>query len=538
MGKEIIRGTDARTILLKGINELADTVKVTLGPKGRNIVVVNEFTSPYITNDGATIAREFDLKDPVLNVGAEILKEVALKTNDLAGDGTTTATILAQSLANSGNELINKGYNPITLKEEITNKIEEIIKNINKLSKPVVSIKVMKQIAKVACGDDYVAELIAKAYNKLGKNGNIEIKESKSTDTTMEFIEGFEAEVGFASPYFITDETKMVAEANNPYLLISDDVISDFSQIQNIIEQIKNTDETLVIICNDITDEILSSLIIEKIEKRLKVIIIKSNLILGDNHDLLSDISVLTNSVFYSMLLGKNLSLADINDLGRCEKIIVNKDKFIVIKGDYIPTELEKRKLQITRQIDNAETDYEKDALIMRLNKLAGSIAYINVGGNSIIEIKEKKMKVEDALCAVKSALEEGIVLGAGVSLFKLAEDIKDDDHASVLIKEMLTAPIKQLFINAGIEKYDNFLSTISKNENLGYDIISNQIVDLYETGILDSAKCLKSALASAISVISLLLTTEAIIVDTTSESIIKKEINDDIIMNNKKGYL
>ena len=537
MGKEIIRGNEARKILLEGINELANTIKVTLGPKGRNVVIVNEFTAPYITNDGATIAREIDLNDRTLNVGAEILKEVALKTNDLAGDGTTTATILAQTLAISGSKLINEGYNPILLKDELTIKINEIIKEIDQISKPVTSFKAMKQVASVACGDEYIADLIARAYSKIGSNGIIEIKESKLTSTTLEFTEGFEAEGGFASPYFITDENQMTAEAINPYLLITDRVINDLNQIKNIIETIKSIDETLIIICDDISDDILSYLIIEKIEKRLKVIVIKSNLILGNNNDLLSDISIITNSTFFSVMTGKDIINADLSCLGHCEKIIVDKDKFIIIKGQYIPTELKKRKAQINKLIENANTDYEKENLKNRLNKLSDSIAYINVGANSVIEIKEKKMKIEDALCATKAALEEGIVLGAGVTFFKLADKLKEKNKVDILIKEMLTSPIKQLFINAGIENYKEILIDISQDNNLGYDIITNKIGDLFEMGIIDSAKCLKTALLSAISVISLLLTTESIVVDTSKESIMKKAINDEVIINNKQGY-
>lgn len=530
MSKNIINGKNARNGLLNGINKLADTIKVTLGPKGRNVVISNEFNTPYITNDGATIAREIEFEDRLENVGVELIKGVTQKTNDLAGDGTTTATILAQALLIEGLKYIEKGYNPLILKEEIDTEIKYLIIKLKKLSTNIISVEEIKNIAKISCGNKEIGELIGESMDKIGLNGIITIEESQSIETKLDIVNGYEFEYGYASSYLLNDNNKMMADFSDPYILITDYKINSMDQIVNMLEKVIEINGNLVIICDSIDEQVLSTLILNKLRNIINLTVIKTNNDGENRKNTLNDIAVLTGGKFISCETNESLQNLTINDLGKSSQIKVFKDKTNIINGKGNIEEIKKHIEFIKKQLNNNMTDFEKDLLQNRLSKLTGSAAIIKVGALTELEMKEKKMKIEDALCSTKAALKEGILPGGGIAYLHLSKQIKNNNVGATILKEALQVPFKQLLINSGII-YNDILNQILKEDfGIGYDVITDKLVNMKEKGIIDSTMVERIALESASNIVSLILTTENVVLDISKDSLLKKEINDEII--------
>jgi chaperonin GroEL len=536
MSKNIISGIEARNALLNGINKLADTIKITLGPKGRNVVISNEYSTPYITNDGATIAREIELEDRLENVGVELIKGVSGKTNDLAGDGTTTATILAQALLIEGLKYVEKGYNPLILKEEIDKTVKDIVVKLKGLSTDITSTDEIKNIAKISCGNNEIGDLIGNAMDKIGLNGIITIEESHNTLTKLEIVNGYELNYGYASSYLLTDNSKMVTDFSNPYILITDQKITSIDQIMNILEKVIEVNGNLVIICNTIDESVLSNLILNKLRNIINVSVIKTNDDGENRKNALTDVSIITNGKFISNEANDSLTDISLEDLGRSSQIIIHKDKSSIINGWGIKENTMNHIKSIEKQIQNSVTDFERDTLKERLSKLTGCAAIIKVGALTELEMKEKKMKIEDALCSTKAALKEGILPGGGVTYLYLSKQIKDKTIGSMILKEALQVPFKQLLINSGIIYNDILNKVINSEFGIGYDVLTDEIVDMKKYGIIDSTMVERIALESATNIVSLILTTENIIVDTSKDSLIKKEFNDELLSNSSEG--
>lgn len=536
MSKNIVNGMEARNNLLNGINKIADTIKVTLGPKGRNVIIANEYLSPYITNDGATIAREIELSDKLENVGAELIKEVALKTNDLAGDGTTTATILAQAILVEGLKYVEKGYNPLILKDEINNAVTSIIKKLKELSHDIKDIEEIKNIAKISCGDTEIGNLIGQAMGKIGINGMITVEESPSSKTQLDIVNGYELDYGYISSYLITDTSRMVADFNEPYLLITDHKIKSMDQIVTILEKIIEINGSLVIICDDIEENVLSTLILNKMRNIINITVIKTNNDGEKRKNILNDIAILTGGKFISSEIENSLSKTNFEDLGKSTQIKVYKDKTNIINGKGLKIDIDNHIENLQKQLNLQTTNFEKDNLKERLAKLTESAAIIKVGALTELEMKERKMKVEDALCSTKAALKEGILPGGGIAYFYLSKLIEGKNIGHLILKKALQVPFKQLLINSGID-YNNVVKDIEEKEfGIGYDVITNKIIDMKQSGIIDSTMVERVALESAASIASLILTTENVVVDLTNETEIKKDINDNLLSSSESG--
>ncbi|MCK5856594.1 MAG: chaperonin GroEL [Bacteroidales bacterium] len=527
MAKEIIFDSEARDLLKQGVDELANAVKVTLGPKGRNVVIDRSFGAPQITKDGVTVAKEIELSDPNKNMGAQMVKEVASKTNDDAGDGTTTATILAQSIVNVGLKNVTAGANPMDLKRGIDKAVKAVVANIKGLSKEVGDDNdKIKQVATISANNDNtIGELIAEAMGKVKKEGVITVEEAKGTDTTVEVVEGMQFDRGYISPYFITDTEKMQTVLENPYILLYDKKISTMKDLLPVLEPVAQDGRPLMIIAEDIDGEALATLVVNRLRGSLKIAAVKAPGFGDRRKEMLEDIAVLTGGMVISEEKGMKLEGATLDMLGQCEKIVIDKDNTTVVNGVGKTEDIKARVSQIKAQIEITTSDYDKEKLQERLAKLAGGVAVLYVGAASEIEMKEKKDRVEDALSATRAAVEEGIIPGGGVAFIRaidVLEDLKGDNEDETLgikiIKRAIEEPLRQIVANAGVEGAVIVQKVREGKDDFGYNARTETYENLLETGVIDPAKVTRVALENAASIAGMLLTTECVITDEKSD--------------------
>ena len=536
MAKQIKYGAEARKALETGVNILADTVKITLGPKGRNVVLSRKFGTPLITNDGVTIAKEIELEDPAENLGAQIVREVSTKTNDVAGDGTTTAAVLAQAIINEGSKNIAAGANPIILKKGISKAVDVCVNELKKISKPITDKHAIAQVASISAGDESIGELISQAMEKVGNDGVITIEESKTMKTELKVVEGMQFDRGYASPYMATDLDKMVAELDNPYILITDKKISSIQEILPVLEQIVKSGKKLLIIADDIEGEALATLVLNKLRGAFVCVAVKAPGFGDRRKAMLDDIAVLTGGTVISEELGYDLKDATVDMLGSAKQVKVDKDNTVIVEGAGDANALSQRVKQIKNQLAETTSEYDKEKLQERLAKLAGGVAVIEVGAATEVEMKERKLRIEDALNATRAAVEEGIVPGGGVALLATCNAVEksvkgldgDEKTGAKIVLEALKAPIKQIAANAGIDG-SIVVHELRKNKkpNRGYDALNNKFVDMIAAGILDPTKVTRSALQNAASVASTMLTTESIVVDLPEPPAPQMPMND-----------
>ena len=521
MAKEIKYGVKARESILTGIDILADAVKVTLGPKGRNVIVDKSFGAPNITKDGVTVAKEIELENKFENMGAQMVKEVASKTSDVAGDGTTTATILAQSIYREGSKLVAAGINPMAIKRGIEKSVEIAVEELRNMSKPTKDQAEIAQVGTISANNDStIGNIIAEAMNKVGKEGVITVEEAKSMDTTLEVVEGMQFDRGYLSPYFVTNAEKMITELSEPYILLHEKKISNMKDMVPILEQIAKMGKPLLIIAEDVDGEALATLVVNRLRGTLQCSAVKAPGFGDRRKAMLEDIAILTGGRVISEDLGLKLENISLNDLGTAKTIVIDKDNTTIVDGGGDRSDLEARVKQIRAQIDETSSDYDREKLQERLAKLIGGVAVINVGAASEAEMKEKKARVEDALNATRAAVEEGIVPGGGVALLralpKIAElSLKGEEQSGVnLIKRALEEPIRQIANNAGVEGSVVVEKVKEESGAFGYNAELGIYEDLLDAGILDPTKVTRFALQNAASVSSLLLTTEAMIAE------------------------
>ena len=521
MAKQILFSAEARQAMQRGVDVLADTVKVTLGPKGRNVVLDKKFGSPLITNDGVTIAREIELEDQFENMGAQLVKEVATKTNDVAGDGTTTATVLAQAIIREGIKNVTSGSNPIFLRNGIKMAVDKAVEEINKLSKKVNGKQDISRVASISAGDEAVGQLIADAMEKVGNEGVITVEESKNMDTTLEVVEGMQFDRGYVSPYMATDAEKMEASLQEPYILITDKKISNIQEILPILEQIVQQGKKLLIIAEDIEGEALATLVVNRLRGTFTCVGVKAPGFGDRRKEMLKDIAILTGAHLISEELGYDLKETTIDMLGRAESVKITKENTTIVDGRGNKNEISDRIAQIKAQIEDATSDFDKEKLQERLAKLSGGVAVVKVGAATETELKEKKLRIEDALAATKAAVEEGIVSGGGTAyvhvlkkISGLTSNIADEQVGINIILRVLEEPIRQIAFNAGVEGSIIVDKVKSSAEGVGYDALNGQYVNMVENGIVDPAKVTRTALQNAASVASTFLTTEAAVVD------------------------
>ncbi len=530
MAKQIVHGEESRAAILRGVNQLADAVKITLGPKGRNVVLGKAYGSPTITKDGVTVAKEIDLKDPLENMGAQMVREVASKTSDVAGDGTTTATVLAQAIYREGVKTVAAGANPMALKRGIDKAVERATAAIKKLSKPVAG-EMIAQVGTISAnGDAAIGELIAEAMAKVGKDGVITVEDAKTMETDLEFVEGMQFDRGYLSPYFITDAEKMEAVLENPVILLSEKKISSMRDLLPILEQVAKLGKPILIIAEDVDGEALATLVVNKLRGTINVAAVKAPGYGDRRKELLQDIAILTGGKLISEDLGIKLENVKVEDLGRAKKVTVNKDNTIIIDGAGNTDDIKARVKTLRAQIEDSSSDYDREKLQERLAKLVGGVAVIRVGAATETELKEKKARVEDAMNATRAAVEEGIVAGGGVALIRAAKALDkfkifeaDDDGETTgdpdeqigvnIVKRALEEPLRQIVQNAGkegaviVEKV-----RANKEANFGYNAATDTFEDLVAAGIIDPAKVTRCALQNAASIAGLMLTTEALI--------------------------
>ncbi len=523
MAKQIKYGEEARKALEAGVNTLADTVKITLGPKGRNVVLDKKYGAPLITNDGVTIAKEIELKDPFENMGAQLVKEVSTKTNDVAGDGTTTAVVLAQAMINEGLKNLAAGANPIVLKKGISKAVDVAVEQLKNISKPVESKNSIAQVASISAGDETVGELISEAMEKVGKDGVITIQESKTMKTELTTVDGMSFDRGYASAYMVTDTDKMVAVYDNPLILITDKKISSIQEILPVIEPIAQQGQKLMIIAEDVEGDALAALVVNKLKGVFNCVAVKAPGFGDRRKAMLEDIAILTGGKVISSELGLEFKDVTPDMLGRAGQIKVDKDNTVIIDGAGDRDEIKARIQSIKAQIAETTSDYDREKLQERLAKLAGGVAVINVGAATEVEMKEKKLRIEDALAATRAAVEEGIVPGGGTALLSAIPAVKalvkklsgDEKTGAEIILRAIEAPIRQIAKNAGLDGSVILNNIIrSKNPNYGFDAYKNAYVDMVEQGIIDPTKVTRSALLNAASIASTLLTTESIVTD------------------------
>lgn len=523
MAKQIIYGEDARKALLSGINQLSDTVKITLGPKGRNVVLDKKFGAPLITNDGVTIAKEVELTDPYENMGAQLVKEVATKTNDVAGDGTTTATLLAQALIREGMKNVTAGANPMVLRKGMQNAAEVAVKAITNNSKNVSGSEDIARVAAVSSSSEQIGTLIADAMDKVTNDGVITVEESKTAETYSEVVEGMMFDRGYITPYMVTDTDKMVAEINDAYILITDKKISSIQDILPILEQIVQSGKKLLIIAEDIEGEALTTLILNKLRGTFTIVGVKAPGFGDRRKEMLIDIATLTGGQVITEELGLELKETTMEQLGRARQVRVDKENTIIVDGAGDKDAIKSRVNQIRSQIETTTSDFDREKLQERLAKLAGGVAVIKVGAATEVEMKEQKLRIEDALAATKAAVEEGIVAGGGAALIdaipavkEYVESIEGDEKtgASILLKA-LEEPVRQIAANAGIE--GSVIVDKIKNKAIvgyGYNALTDEFGDMIKMGIVDPTKVTRSALQNAASVASVVLTTESLVAD------------------------
>lgn len=519
MSKKILNSKEARAKLLAGVKKLAASVKITLGPKGRNVVLDRLYSSPLITNDGVTIAKEIELEDRFENMGAAIVKESAILANDIAGDGTTTATILTEVIVEEGLKATDEGINPIVLNSGLKKATEIVTNHLEKIAKPVCTKEELSHVATISAGREDIGNLIADTLYKVGTDGAVTISESKTSSSHATFVQGMQFDRGYLSPYMVTNNEKMVAEYNDAYILVTDKKIGSMQDILPILENIASSGKGLLIIADDIDQEVLSTLVLNKLRGNLNCVAVKCPLFGEKRKHLLSDIAILSGAKFISTETGEELNATSLQDLGRAKTIKVTKDSTLIVGGAGDENAIEERKNQLRFQLQEAE-DYEKDALKERLAKLAGGVAVINVGANSEVEMKELKLRIEDALSAAKAARISGVVAGGGIALLSCLSaldnaNISTEEQAGFdIIKKALQAPIMQILSNAGIDGISVIKELNNKSTEYGYDARTNSFVNMFEAGIIDPMLVTKTAIISACSVACTLLTTECIITD------------------------
>jgi len=525
MAKQLLFSEECRRALRKGVDQLSNAVKVTLGPKGRNVVLDKKFGSPTITKDGVTVAKEIDLKEPYENMGAQMIKEVASKTSDIAGDGTTTATILAQSIFTEGLRNVTAGANPMALKRGVEKAVKVVVEELKKLSKPVKDKKETAQVASIAANsDEAIGNLISDAMEKVGKDGVITVEEAKSTETSLEVVEGMQFDQGYLSPYFVTDAEKMEVTLEDPYILIHEKKISAMKDMLPLLEKIAKTGKPLLIIAEDVEGEALATLVVNKLRGTLACCTVKAPGYGDRRKEMLEDIAVLTKGKFISEDLGIKLEGISLDDLGRAKRISIDKENTTIVEGAGKTEDINGRINLIKRQIDESDSDYDKEKLQERLAKIAGGVAVINVGAATETEMKEKKARVEDALHATRAAVEEGIVPGGGVSLLRsmpVLEKLKLEGDEAIgvnIIRRSLEEPIRQIANNAGLEGSVVVQKVKGEATNVGYDAERNEYVDMIANGVVDPTKVTRTALENAASISALLLTTEAAITEIPEE--------------------
>ena len=525
MAKQIKFGEDARRALESGVNQLAATVKITLGPKGRNVVLARKFGSPLITNDGVTIAKEIELEDAFENMGAQIVKEVSTKTNDVAGDGTTTAVVLAQEIIKEGSKNVAAGANPIILKKGIDQGVEVAVEHLRSISKRIEGKKAIAQVASISASDEKVGELISEAMEKVGTEGVITVEESKTMKTELTVVEGMQFDRGYASPYMATNLEKMEAELDNPLILITDKKVSVIQELLPLLEQIVKTGRKLLIIAEDVEGEALTTLVLNKLRGTFTCVAVKAPGFGDRRKAMLEDIAILTGGRVITSELGLELKDATIDMLGSAKMVRVDKDNTTIVDGAGDSNAIKDRVSQIRTQLANTTSEYDKEKLQERIAKLAGGVAVINVGAATEIELKEKKLRIEDALSATRAAVEEGIVPGGGVALLSAIPEldklirnlIGDVKTGAMIVREVLKAPVMQIAQNAGVDGGVIVYKILKENKNqpnFGYDALNDRYVDMVEAGILDPTKVTRSALQNAASVAGTLLTTESVVCD------------------------
>ncbi len=523
MAKQIKHGDEARKALEAGVNTLADTVKITLGPKGRNVVLENKFAAPLITNDGVTIAKEIELEDPFENMGAQLVKEVSTKTNDVAGDGTTTAVVLAQAMIREGLKNLAAGANPIILKKGIKKAVDVAVAEIKSISKPVTEKSAIAQVASISAGDEEVGALISDAMEKVSKDGVITIQESKTMKTELTTVDGMQFDRGYASPYMVTNTDKMEVIYDNPLILVTDKKIAVIQDLLPIIEPIAQQGQKLMIIAEDVEGDALTALVVNKLKGVFNSVAVKAPGFGDRRKAMLEDIATLTGATLISSDLGIELKDVTLNMLGRASQIKVDKDNTTIVGGNGNPSAIKARIEAIRAQIEATTSDYDREKLQERLAKLAGGVAVINVGAATEVEMKERKLRIEDALAATKAAVEEGIVPGGGTALLSAIPALKeliaslegDEKTGAEIILRAVEEPVRQIAKNAGLDG-SVILNDILRNENkyYGFDAYKNVYCDMVEAGIIDPTKVTRSALQNAASIAATLLTTESIVAD------------------------
>ena len=522
MSKLIEFNSEARNALKKGVDTLANAVKVTLGPKGRNVVIDKKFGAPTVTKDGVTVAKEIEIEDPVENMGAQMVKEVASKTSDVAGDGTTTATVLAQAIVREGLKFVTSGVNPMDIKRGIDLAVSELVKGLKDISNDIKESKEIAQVGAISANNDkYIGDLIAEAMDKVGKDGVITVEEAKGTETMVDVVEGMQFDRGYLSPYFVTNAETMEAELEDPYILIHDKKISTMKDLLPILEKTAQGGKSLLIIAEDIEGEALATLVVNKLRGTLKVAAVKAPGFGDRRKAMLQDIAVLTDGTVISEEQGYKLENATVSYLGTAKRVVIDKDNTTIVEGAGKTEEIQKRIKEIKAQVENTSSDYDKEKLQERLAKLSGGVAVLKIGAATEVEMKEKKARVEDALHATRAAVEEGIVPGGGVALLRVSnklDKVKADNHdiqiGVDIIKRAIEEPIRQIVHNAGLEG-SVVVNKVKEGEgNFGFNAATDEYEDLVKAGVIDPTKVTRVALENAASVASLLLMTEATIVE------------------------
>ena len=525
MAKQIVFREEARRALEQGVNALANAVKVTLGPKGRNVVLEKKFGSPTITNDGVTIAREIELEDPLENIGAQLVKEVATKTNDVAGDGTTTATLLAQILINEGLKNVAAGANPMVMKKGIQKAVEAAVEELKAISKPIESKEAITQVASISANDEEVGKLIADAMEKVGKDGVITVEESQGIGTTLDVVEGMQFDRGYISPYMVTDTDKMEAVLEDPYILITDKKISSVNDILPVLEKVVQSGKALLIIGEDVEGEALATMVVNKLRGTFTAVAVKAPGFGDRRKAMLEDIAVITGGQVITEEVGLKLENATIDMLGRARQVVVGKEETTLIEGRGESEEIEKRIAQIRRQHEESTSEFDKEKLQERLAKLAGGVAVIGVGAATETEMKERKLRIEDALAATRAAVEEGIVAGGGAALIDVLAAVEkvqlsgDEATGVNLVKKALEEPVRQIATNAGYEGSVVVEKVKEAKVGIGFNALTGEYEDMIAAGIVDPAKVTRSALQHAASIAGMLLTTETIVADIPEEN-------------------
>lgn len=520
--KDILYGEDARRALERGVNKVADTVKVTLGPRGRNVVLDKKYGAPTITNDGVTIAREIELEDPFENQGAQLVKEVASKTNDVAGDGTTTATVLAQAMVREGLKNVAAGANPMILRRGIIKAVDAVVEELKRVSKTIESKESIAQVASISASDEEIGQLIADAMDKVGKDGVISVEESKSMKTNLEVVEGMQFDRGYISPYMVTDTEKMEAVLDEPLILITDKKLSNVQEILPLLEKVVQQGRKLLIIADDVEGEALATLVVNKLRGTFTCVAVKAPGFGDRRKEMLQDIAILTGGQVISEELGYDLKTADVNLLGKARQVKVDKENTTIVDGYGDKNEIKNRIQQIRVQIEDTTSDYDREKLQERLAKLAGGVAVIQAGAATETELKERKHRIEDALSATRAAVEEGIVPGGGVALIncipaidKIAGGLEGDEKTgAMIVRRALEEPLRQIAYNAGVEGSVIIEKIKNSQPGYGYDAYKEEFTDMIAAGIIDPTKVTRSALQNAASIASMILTTEAVVVE------------------------